>query len=121
MKITMLRNLGTPLLKKLGAESRKDELVEGETVDVPNDLGQALLDRKLAEHPTVKGEAKAAEIEGVPPVESPVANLNAPDAIDAISRKTSQEILQSIVDTDKRTTVVDAAKKRQAELQNPPK
>ena len=46
-----------------------------------------------------------------------VLNMNAADAIDSISRMRSVEKLEAIVVNDKRKTVIDAANKRLAELQ----
>jgi hypothetical protein len=88
-------------------------------VDVPNDLGNALLTRGLAEPPTMKGEAKAAAVTGVKSdedEESPVDSLTVPEAAARIATMRSKDKLQHIIDNDKRTGAVEAAKKRLAEL-----
>jgi hypothetical protein len=126
MKVTMLRNPGLPLLKKLGALDRRDALIEKAVVEVPNDLGQALIKCDVAqEGETVQqGVARTPAITGVndqatgPDAneKSDVADLNVTDATDAISRMRSKEKLQAIADTDKRSTVQQAAKDRLAAL-----
>lgn len=117
MRVRVLRNPGTPLLKKLGAEDRRDELVEDAEVDVSNSLGEALIKQGVAELPDAKGVAKAAEIKGVQTVVvSPLKDSSAEDAKTSITRMTSKDKLQAVIDGDARTTVVDAAKARLTEL-----
>jgi hypothetical protein len=49
-------------------------------------------------------------------LESPLADANADEAIDRISRMRSPEKLQEVIDTDPRVTVQEAARRRLAEL-----
>ena len=122
MKVTILRTPGVPLLKKLGADDRRDELVEGAVVDVSSNLANALFDRKLAEAgDVVQGTPPPAALQGVPsqpapPAKSEVADLNAPEATEKIAGMRSKEKLQAIVDSDPRSSVQEAAKKRITEL-----
>lgn len=51
-----------------------------------------------------------------PDTHSPVGDELAPEAIDEIGRMRSKEKLQSIIDSDERVTVQEAARKRLAEL-----
>lgn len=54
--------------------------------------------------------------EGAPEKVSPVADLNAHDAVDKVNRMTSKDRLQLVVDHDTRTSVKEAATKRLSEL-----
>lgn len=117
MKITMLRNPGTALLKKLGGLDRQAELVEKAVVDVPTGLASALIENDVAvAGEVVQGVAKDAAIHGVPSEKSEVADLTVPLATERIAGMRSKEKLQHIVDNDTRSTVQEAAKKRIAEL-----
>jgi hypothetical protein len=119
MKVKILRNIGSVDLRKLGATDR-DDLLEKAVVDVPNDLGQALIELKLAEPPNVRGVGPAPSVRGVTEEqeeeESPVDGLNVTEAVPKVLAMRSKEKLQHIIDNDKRATVVEAAKKRIAEL-----
>lgn len=66
MKITVLRNVGLVDLKKLGASDR-DELTEGNVVDVDKALAEALIERGMAttEIKEVKAVPAVAEVKGV--------------------------------------------------------
>lgn len=72
--------------------------------------------KKLGADVEVSAEGNIEGEEDTTPDASEVANLNAGDATDKISRMQSQEKLQHIVDTDTRKTVKEAATKRLEEL-----
>jgi hypothetical protein len=125
MKITVLRNIGLTDLKKLGFigavtnKPTRTDLTEGNEVDVDKSVAEWLIARDLATtEVNVQGVSPSPTVAGVPQIEdkSPVGGMAAAEAIDGISRMTSKEKLQSIVDHDKRTTVIDAAKKRLGEV-----
>lgn len=129
MQVTILRNVGKHDLDALGVNDElRAKFTEQSVVDVPNDLGHALIERKLAESgSTVQGIAPPAPLQGTPQQptqpegqseagESPVKEDSAADAIDAISRMTSREKLEAIVAHDSRVTVQNAAKARLSNL-----
>jgi hypothetical protein len=51
------------------------------------------------------------------PAKSEVADLNVPEATAKVAGMRSADKLQAIVDSDSRSSVVDAAKKRLAEIE----
>jgi hypothetical protein len=143
MHVVFRQNLGTIDAHKHGLDHKKCQI--GMDADVSKEAAEVLLaagvavDAKQAdedelivswrneqakqaaaraaageEAAKVKAVAKAPEIKGVEE-ESPVANLNAAEAIEKISHM-HKENLQKTADHDKRATVVDAAKKRLAAL-----
>lgn len=144
--IAHLKSTGTgesklAALEKLGSQTKSPEqfLAQADKV-VPTGTM-----KKIREYVTAKGEtpppvppppaapvatetdsAKAPEPkakktdtnadEDKPPV-SPVADLNAPEAIEAIGSMVSEDKLMSILDTDSRVTVKAAAEKRLEHLE----
>ena len=92
---------------------------ESATVDADNESdawAEFCKSNTLAQQHPKAFERDVVEIDEVEPAEevvvSPVFDQNAIDARDSISRMTSVEKLQAIVDTDPRITVVEAAKHR---------
>jgi hypothetical protein len=116
-KVIVLRNLGSAYHKQHGIPLHDGkQLEEGKEYDVTNDVAKTLFQDKLAEPAgTFRGVAGPAPIHGVPE-ESPVSDSNADEAITQIGTMRSKDKLQHIIDNDKRVTVVDAAKKRIAQL-----
>ena len=110
-----------------------DTFEAGATYDLPDASAQHWLNRGVAESvekdqktgpkpiardPVKSDEAKPAAKtdESSAEEDSPVSDTNATEAIDAVSRMRSEDRLNAVISSDKRTSVVEAAKKRLAEV-----
>lgn len=139
-KLSILRSIGRQDVKKFGVPP----LQEGDVYEATAKEADVLLNKMKVAQPydpeTAKRKVQAVPVAtavrnvparpavqtGVAPQrqsdqdegndESPVADENAPDAIDRISRMRSKDRLQEIADTDPRVSVQEAAKKRLEEM-----
>lgn len=110
----------------VGGESKVIEFHPGDPVEVTDeefaalapDIGVAVFEVERDEKGRPRyvesrsGEEAEESKADAPAAASPVESLNARDAIESIEAMRSKDKLQSIIDTDPRVTVQEAAKKR---------
>lgn len=135
-KLKLLLNIGTADKEKLGLKETR----EGQTVTVGDKVAEELLSRgwaalegQNAPAPSARpGRQATAAPAGIPVAivddeagdaeesdadeTSPIADLNADEAVEAVGRMRSRDKLQHVIDNDTRVSVQNAAKQRLSQL-----